>query len=132
LNHKVAERPQAKTMQVFDEQAAIIEARNALEFHTAKALAEPLVKAVELSFNIRKGGSKIAGKTGNNAVDLLNGELVKVMGADGKRADVILKFLQRHRSNRNMSGRKAKTKELETLKEGRELGFSGGKMKGEL
>lgn len=102
---------------MFNQETTIVEPGNALELHTSYPFANPLVKAMKLRLNIRKGSSEIVGKPGDNAVDRLQGVQVEIVGADGNSPDIVLEFLHRLGSNRDEVGGEAEAKEVKaTLK----------------
>lgn len=132
LKHKVAKREQTKAAQVFNQETTVVEPGNALELHTSDAFANPLVKAMQLRLDIRKGSSEIVGKPGDNAIDRLNGDRVEIMGADGNRADIVFKFLQRLGSDRDEIGGEVEAEEVKAPKERSDGRLFKRKLEGEM
>ena len=71
-----------------------------LHFHAAQPAPDHRVQFKELRLNTRQTiGIKIIGNSAQHRIDLLNHLVVKVVGADGQRLDLLLKLLHRFRAH---------------------------------
>ena len=130
--HKVAEREQTETAQMLNQEPTIVEPGNALELDTSDAFANPLVKAMKLRLNMRKGSSEIVGKPGDDTIDHLDGVRAEIVRADGNSPDVVFKFLQRLETDRDEVGGEVEAEKVEATGKRSDGRLSKRKLKGKV
>ena len=72
---------------------SIVASADAFVLHTAKAHTNPTVEEEKLYLDGTKGGSEVIGIPYDNPVESSDDFLVEVVGASGKRANLVFEFL---------------------------------------
>ena len=111
---ETAQGHQTHTGDVLVRKPSIVASADAFVLDTVKAHTNPTVEEVKLFLDCAKGGSKVIGIPYDDPIESTDDLLVEIMGAFGKRANIVFEFLHRLLANRDSAPGDTKPQEVET------------------
>ena len=119
LLYEAGQGHQTHTGDVLVRETSIVASADTLVLHTAKAHTNPTVEEMKLNPDSAKGRGEIMSVPRDNPIEFANGFLVEIMGANGKRANLVFEFLHRLLTNRDSASGDVKPQEVKTPPIGR-------------